>query len=211
MSTAAPQAPADTTTARRSTRFSARDLVTVALFGALYVVVAAVFGMAGALGPAVWLAVVPVTILANGITFALFFARVRHAGMFLLFSLILTAFFLLHGGAIVAVFTTPLIGLIVEFIARAGKYRARWSLVASYALFGLAGFTPLLPMVLNREEHLSSAAWQSMGEEYVRAAEQLFTPGVLGLVLLGCLVAGVLGGLLGAVMLRKHFRAAGLA
>jgi len=66
---------------RLSLRFSARDLLSVAVFAVIFIVVTYVIGMAGIVSPLVWLLVVPVQALAGGITVMLFLTRVRHAGM----------------------------------------------------------------------------------------------------------------------------------
>jgi energy-coupling factor transport system substrate-specific component len=50
-----------------------------------------------------------------------------------------------------------------------------------------------------------------MGEEYVASADALTTLPVLGVLALAIAVAGLLGGLLGSAVLRKHFVRAGLA
>ena len=52
---------------RLSLRFSARDLVNVAMFAVLMIVVTYAIGMLGILSPLVWLAVVPVSVLVNGL------------------------------------------------------------------------------------------------------------------------------------------------
>lgn len=69
----------------------------------------------------------------------------------------------------------------------------------------------MLPMIINREAYFGSPAWQSMGEAFVRAADELFTLPLMGAVAVGCVVAGFIGGLFGTAMLRKHFVNAGLA
>lgn len=199
------------TSRRISLRFSARDLLNTAIFAVIYLILTFVFGMLGLFGPLVWLISVPVTIIVNGITFTLFLTRVSHAGMIMLFSLALALFFALHGGSVIGAAATLLIGIVTELVALVGKYRSKWGAVGSYTVYGLTGFIPFLPMVINREAYFGSAAWQSMGQSYLEASDQLFTIPIMGAVALSCLVAGFVGGLFGTAMLRKHFVSAGLA
>ncbi|MBO3142734.1 MptD family putative ECF transporter S component [Dermatophilus congolensis] len=191
--------------------FTARDLITVGIFGAIYAVLNYAFGMLGMFGPLVWLLSVPPAIIINGITFVLFYKRVRKPGMIFLFSLILSIVFVLHGGALLGAIATPIVAFIVEFVARAGDYRTRASAIASYTLFGLTAFTPFVPILLNADTYFQTPAWQAMGPEFIAAAQQVFTvPMLLGLAV-ACPVSGFLGGLLGTAVVRKHFQRAGLA
>jgi energy-coupling factor transport system substrate-specific component len=52
---------------------------------------------------------------------------------------------------------------------------------------------------------------QQMGTEYIGAMDALLSPGVLIAFDVSAVVAGLLGGLLGLRLLRKHFERAGLA
>lgn len=211
MTTTPEKTPASPEAPGLSWRFRTRDLITVAIFAAIYMVITYVLGMLSLFGPLMWIVSVPVAIIVNGTTFMLFFTRVTHAGMFTLFAVVQGAFFLLHGGAPSGAAAAVVLGIVVEAIAYAGRYRARWSAIASYTIFGLTAFTPFLPMVLNRDAYFGSAAWQSMGEEFVNSADELFTLPLMGLLAAVCLLAGFIGALFGAAVLRKHFVRAGLA
>ena len=79
---------------RFSLRFTARDLTSVAIFAVIMIVVTYVIGMLGILSPLVWLVVMPVSVLVNGIVFMLFLTRVKHAGMVTLFGVVIALFFL---------------------------------------------------------------------------------------------------------------------
>lgn len=204
-------APTQQSGRRLSWKFSARDLINTAIFGAIFMVVTYAVGMLSLFGPLMWLVSFPIAIVINGITFMLFLTRVHHAGMITLFSVVIALFFILHGGMVIGAAAAVLLGLIVEVIAYAGGYRSRWAAIASYTVFGLAGFIPVLPMIINRDAYFGSPAWQSMGEAFVHAADELFTLPLMGAVAVGCVVAGFIGGLFGTAMLRKHFVNAGLA
>lgn len=76
-----------------SLRFSARDLMNTAIFAVLLIVVIYASGMLGVISPLVWLVMVPVQAIAGGVVMMLFLARVRHAGMVLLFAAVVLASF----------------------------------------------------------------------------------------------------------------------
>lgn len=196
---------------RFSIAFSARDLLRTAIFAVIFIVVGYAIGMIGVISPLVWLFAVPLAVIVNGVTFMLFVARVRHAGMVSLFSLIVALFYLVGGNNLLSTVGVVVVGVLADLVLSVGRYRSRWPAILSYTVFGLAYGTPFLPLFIDREAYFDAASWQQMGEEYLRASEQLLSPQVVAIFAAALLVASFLGGLLGAAMLRKHFVKAGLA
>ncbi|MGO1315414.1 MAG: MptD family putative ECF transporter S component [Cellulomonadaceae bacterium] len=196
---------------RLSVRFSARDLVSVAIFAVLMIVVTYVIGMLGILSPVVWLIVIPVSVLVNGIVFLLFVTRVKHAGMVTLLGVVVALFYLLTGNSIFSTIGIIVLAVLAEVVLWAARYRSRWAAIWAYTIFALSFFTPFLPLVFDRENYLRSPSFTRMGEDYVAGADALTTLPVLGVLAGGIAVAGFLGGLFGSAVLRKHFVRAGLA
>ncbi|RCS62083.1 MULTISPECIES: MptD family putative ECF transporter S component [Microbacterium] len=196
---------------RLSLRFSARDLVNVAMFAVLMIVVTYAIGMLGIVSPLVWLAVVPVSVLVNGIVFMLFVTRVRHAGMVTLLGVVVALFYLLTGNTVFSSIGIIVLAVLAEVVLWGGGYRSRWAAIWAYTIFALSFFTPFLPLVFDREGYLTSPSFTRMGDEYVAGADALTTLPVLGVLAVAVAVAGFLGGLLGSAVLRKHFVRAGLA
>ncbi|MEZ3161337.1 MptD family putative ECF transporter S component [Microbacterium sp. BWT-B31] len=207
----APAAAAVAERPRFSIEFSARDLLNVAIFAVIFIVVTYAIGMLGIISPLTWLLAVPVSIIVNGIPFMLFLTRVKHAGMVTLFAAIVGLFYLLSGNTLVSTIAIVLLGILAELVLLAGRYRSRWAAIGAYTVFSLGFFSPFLPLLYDRQGYFGSATWTQMGEDYIRASDELFSLPVLGLLALAILIAGFLGGLLGSAVLRKHFVRAGLA
>ena len=203
----------ETPPARRglSLRFSARDLLRVALFAVVFVVVTYAIGMLGILSPLVWLIIVLVQAIVGGVTVMLFLTRVKHAGMLTLFGIVVALFYLLSGNTLLSTAGIVVLALIAELILWAGRYRSKWATIWAYTVFGLSFFTPFLPLLIDREAYLASSSWTQMGEDYVRASDTLLSAPVIGGLAGAILVASFIGGLLGSAILRKHFVRAGLA
>lgn len=196
---------------RLSLRFSARDLLTTAIFAVLLIAVSYAIGMLGVISPLVWVLIIPLQGLAGGIPVTLFLTRVRHAGMFTLFATVIALFYLLGGNSALSTASIIGLGVLAEVILWVGRYRSRWAVIWAYTVFGLSFLTPLLPFVIDRKAYFASATWAEMGAEYIAAADALLTGPVLLGTGLAIAVAGFLGGLLGSAILRKHFVRAGLA
>lgn len=78
-------------------------------------------------------------------------------------------------------------------------------------MFGLSFVTLFLPLLIDREGYMHSAAWKEMGAGYAETFDRLVTGPVILAVSAIVLVAAFVGALLGTRMLRKHFVRAGLA
>lgn len=196
---------------RFSARFSARDLLSVAIFAVIYFVIVYAIAMLGIISPLVMLLTLPLSIIAAGIPFLLFLTRVKHAGMVTLFAIVLGALYVAMGHPLLSFVVTVVAALGAEAILWAGRYRSRWSAIWAYAVFSLWFIGPMLPLLLNRSEYLNSPGMQMMGPEYVAAFDQTVSVTALWIYNASTLLCGLLGGLLGSAMLRKHFTRAGLA
>lgn len=207
-------APATATAAARppfSVRFSARDLVSVAIFAVIYFVVVFVVAMLGIISPIVMLLTLPLSAIAAGIPYMLFLTRVRHAGMATLFGIVLGLLDMMIGHPWQAVLVMIAVSVLADLILWAGGYRSTWAAIWAYTVFSCWFIGPWIPFFANRDEYLRSQMMGDMGGDYTRAFEQIVSaPAVLAMVA-ATVVCGFLGALLGTRLLRKHFRQAGLA
>lgn len=204
--------PTETGSTRRpSVAMSARDLITIGIFAALYVVLFFAITTLGFLNPFMMLGSLALSILVGAIPFMLFLTRVRHAGMVALFAVVVGAVFIVTGYPAVAVATVIGLSLVVEVILWVTRYRSRWAGVASYAVFAAWYATPLLPLFYAREEYFSSPSMARMGPEYTAGLDAFLSPGVLIGFNVATVVLGLVGGVIALRLLRKHFTRAGLA
>lgn len=205
--TSLPPAPAG----RGAAVFSARDLMNVAIFAVIYFVLVFAIAMLGVISPLVSLLVLPLAAVAAGVPFMLFLTRVRHGGMVTLFGTVVALVYLLMGHPWQSTVVTIVCAALADLVLRAGAYRSAWAAIWSYTVFSAWFIGPWIPLFLDRDAYLHSPAMEAMGEEYVEAFDATVTvPAVLGLAA-ASVVCGFLGALLGSVLLRKHFRKAGLA
>jgi energy-coupling factor transport system substrate-specific component len=207
-------ASAPTTTekgARRGLRFSARDLVNIAIFAVIYFVVVFAINMLGIISPLVMLVILPLSIIVAGIPYMLFLTRVKHPGMVTLFGTVVALLYLMSGQPWQSTVLTIVLSVIADIVLAAGGYRSKWAAIWAYTIFTFWYVGPWIPMLLNREEYLNSPGMQQMGEEYVAVFDQTVSVTALWIYALATVVCGLVGGLLGSAMLRKHFVKAGLA
>lgn len=96
-----------------------------AIFAVLFIVVIYLIGMLGVVSPLVYLIAVPVEALVGGVVVMLFLTRVRHAGMMLLFAVVMALFYLIGGNTLISTVGIIVLGFVAEIILWAGGYR--WS------------------------------------------------------------------------------------
>ncbi|MDQ0642028.1 MptD family putative ECF transporter S component [Microbacterium murale] len=192
-------------------RFSARDLLNVAIFAVIYFVIVFAVAMLGVISPVVMLLTLPLSAIAAGIPYILFLTRVRHAGMAALFGLVVALLYLMMGQPWQSTLVTIGVSVLAELILWAGNYRSKWATIWAYTVFSAWFVGPWIPFFLDRDAYLHSGSMEGMGQEYIAAFDQLVSaPMVLGMVA-ATVVCGFLGALLGTRLLRKHFQRAGLA
>ncbi|GAA2826053.1 MptD family putative ECF transporter S component [Nonomuraea rubra] len=196
---------------RIDVRMSPKDLINIGVFGALYLVVVYAISMLGFINPPVMLVALAASIVAGGIPFTLFLTRVRHAGMVTVFGIITGGLFLLTGHPPISFAITVACALLAEVVIWAGGYRSRRLSVPAYAVYSAWYVGPMMPLFYARDDYFSSPSMQMMGTDYVNQMQALLSPGMLLAFDVSTVVFGLLGGLLGLRLTRKHFAKAGLA
>lgn len=196
---------------RWSVRFSARDLLSVAIFAVIYFVVVYAIAMLGIVSPLVMLLTLPLSAIAAGIPYMLFLTRVRHAGMVALFGIVLALLFLLSGHPWQSTLVTIGLALVAELVLAAGRYRSKQAAIWTYVVFSGWFIGPWIPFFLDREEYLRGQGVDAMGEAYMQDFAQVVSVPAVLVMVAATLVCGLLGALLGTALLRKHFVRAGLA
>jgi energy-coupling factor transport system substrate-specific component len=197
--------------ARFSLQFRARDFLTVALFAVIYLVVTFAVAMLGIISPLVMVITLPLTPVVAGIPFMLFLSRVRHAGMVALFGVVFGLASMGLGFPWQSTLVIIGCSLLAELVLLAGRYRSRWAAIWAYTVFSAWMIGPWIPFFLDPGAYIAQQSTQTMGGDYAaQMASLLSVPVVLGVWAVGN-VFGLLGGILGSAVLRKHFVKAGLA
>lgn len=188
---------------------STRDLINVGVFTAVYFVVTFLSAFVGVIAPWAQFVGYAIGILLGGPVVVLLFARSPRFGVLTLMGLIVQILMVLTGMFWGLLLLGPVLGLLADLIARAGKYAAH-ACSAAYAIFSLWYVGALLPIIINGDAFYADIARQ-MGAEYAAGTRALFSaPVILGFAIV-VLALGYVAGLFGSRLLRKHFVRAGLA
>ena len=196
---------------RFSLAMSGRDLMTIGIFLAIYIVLYFAITMFGFLNPVMMLVTLGLSIVVGAIPFMLFLARVKHAGMVALFTIVLGILLLVIGFPPLSSGILVALAVVVELVLAATGYRSRWAGVLSYTIFSVWNTAPLLPLFYDRQGYFSSPSVSRMGPEYTARLDAFLSPGVLIGFDIAAVLLGLIGGVIALRLLRKNFARAGLA
>ena len=174
----------------------------------MFVIVFA-FGMLGFI-PAAMYAGFLLSILVNGIVFALFTARTPKMGALTIMLIIIEILFFVTGHWVGGIAVAAVFGLLADLVITKGPKSVKVRVPLAYALFILPIYvSPWMPLFMNQDAYMSQIAEQ-MGADYAAKMAQVVTiPILLGFFVV-MLIVGWLAGLLGTRVARKHFERAGL-
>ena len=196
---------------RFSLAMSGRDLMTIGIFLAIYIVLYFAITMFGFLNPVMMLVTLGLSIVVGAIPFMLFLARVKHAGMVALFTIVLGILLLVIGFPPLSIGILVALSVVVEIVLAVTGYRSRWAGVLSYTIFSVWNTAPLLPLFYDRQGYFSSPSVSRMGPEYTARLDAFLSPGVLLGFDIAAVLLGLIGGVIALRLLRKNFARAGLA
>ena len=196
---------------RFSLAMSGRDLMTIGIFLAIYIVLYFAITMFGFLNPVMMLVTLGLSIVVGAIPFMLFLTRVKHAGMVALFAIVLGVLLLVIGFPPLSIGILVSLAVVVELVLAATGYRSRWAGVLSYTIFSVWNTAPLLPLFYDRQGYFSSPSMSRMGPEYTARLDAFLSTGVLIGFDIAAVVLGLIGGVIALRLLRKSFARAGLA
>lgn len=189
-------------------KLQTKDLITVGIFTAIYVVLFFAGAMLGYI-PILYVAIPVILPILCGIPFMLFLTRVRSFGMVTMMGTIVGGLMVLTGHTFLPLITGFFFGLMADLIFMAGNYQSKKLSVVGYAVFSLWLLGMLVPFWIMKDS-FERRLLDIMGAEYTRAVLSLFEK-VSWTFPIQALIGGVLGAFLGLAMLKKHFRKAGIA
>lgn len=186
-----------------------KDCINIGVFAALYIVIFFVTSFIGYI-PIMLVVLSVLCGIVCGIPLMVFFSKAHVFGMVTIFGIIMGLFMLVMGRPWYSVLTAVLAGVAADLWMKTGEYKSISKAVVASGIFSLWMIGMIMPLYFGRDAYLLSVA-EGYGEEFANTLEKI-TPGwsfVLLMVL--TFVGGILGGLLGKAVLKKHFKKAGMA
>ncbi len=191
-----------------SNRLNAKDLINVGIYTTICAVICCIVAMTGIIPIMMVLLVVFVPIL-TGIPYMMFLTKVKKFGMILILNVLMGLLMWVTGMSFYALVVGIISGLIAELIYRAGDYKSKWHGIFAYAVSGIYCWANYFGIFFNAEAYFSTR--QNFGQEYIDAVTGLLPVWMCPVLLAVDVICGIIGGMIGAKVLKKHFVKAGIA
>ncbi len=187
-----------------------KDLMTTGIFTAVYLVIYITTSVVLGFIPILAVTMNFVSSFILGIPMILYFSKIKKFGMVFITFLIHGVVMMMLGLGIYTLIASVVIALFVELLLRLGGYKSINIAVFGFALLCVGANANTLYWVTGASDLLEQTA-ASMGQEYLDAVLGYFSNDWgLPLIMLSAFVGGLLGGLLGKVIMKKHFAKSGL-
>lgn len=191
-------------------RLNGKDLMNVGIFTAINAICGVLIAVAIGLTPIGFMLIPFVAAIILGIPMMLYFTKIKKFGMILILEIVNGVVLLLTGMGPDALICGIVISLIVELIMRSGNYQSAGRAVLGYAILTIIPCANYIHWLNASAEWLDKNA-ATYGQDFMYTVSGWFDYWwMLPLVILSAFVGGLIGGLLGRSVLKKHFVRSGL-
>ena len=188
-------------------KLQGKDLINIGIFTAIYFIV--IFAAASIGFIPIFIPLISVIVpLVGGIPMMLFFSKIKKFGMLTICGVLLGIIMLLTGMGYWCIPTGLIFGLIADFMLKAcdSKCKARSADAWRFSMWVIGAF---IPIVVTRDAYYQSLL-PGYGKEYADTLMAYMPDWILPILLAASFVSGIVGGLIGQKIFRKHFERAGI-
>ncbi len=190
-------------------KLQAKDLINVGIYTAIYALITSVLAFLS-LMPIFYPLLTVICPIAGGIPLMLFLTKTKKFGMITIMGALMGIIMLLTGMGYFCIFTGVGFGLLAELILKSGGYASAKKSVLTSGVFSMWYIGNYITFFITRESRYQDIA-AGYGTEYADALFSYFPNWMFIVLLASCFVSGLVGGLLGKALLKKHFQKAGIA
>ena len=193
-----------------SEKLNGKDFMNIGIFTAVNLVISIAVACTLGMIPMGFLLLTVVAPVFIGIPTMLFYTKIKKFGMILIYAVINGIIMVLTGMGAGALLCGVICSFFAELILKAGNYKSKNMCVIAYAVASLATAGNYLQWIHASDAWLQKKAG-GYGEEYVSTISGYFGHAWLfPLLILFSFAGGLIGGLLGRAVLKKHFERSGL-
>ena len=189
-------------------KLDGKDLINIGIFTAIYFVVVFAVAMLGMIPVFLVLLSVLVPII-GGVIFELFLTKVKKSGMITIMGFLMGLTMMLTGMGIPPVLSGTICGFLADIVYTKGGFSSAKLAVLANGFFSMWCWGNYYELFFHPDAYWATR--QDYGEAYINAVRALFPVWMSPVLLITAFVCGILGGLLGRSLLKKHFKRAGIA
>ena len=189
---------------------TAKDLVTIGIFSALFLVFALVGGIFFAPNPVLTFYMPVGSALLCGPVYLLMMAKVKKRGAAAILGAILCVVWFVTGMHWAMAVGYLVMGVVADFVAGAGGYQSKKINSLSYMLLSLGGTASYLVFFANPDGWAKTMLGNGTEQAYIDTMRSAGTIWILVIMLAGTMLAAAVSALIGCSMLKKQFEKAGI-
>lgn len=188
-----------------------KDLISIGIYTALYFIAVAISSLVIVIIPGYTYVFIPIaSALFSGTIFMLMVAKVPRFGALTIMGSIMGIFFFVMGRFPGAFIVSIVFSFIADLIASGFKHKNKQGILLSYLVFSFSTTGPVLPMFLFPSMYVDQLVEQGRDATYIENAFSMITDNTFVILIVGVIVAALIGGLFGQRMMKKHFERAGV-
>jgi len=197
---------------QKANKLTVPDLITIGVFTALYFVLVTIATFSSVvIFPGFHNVLLPAfCALISGCVYMLLAARLQKFGGISVMGIVMGLFFMTSGHFIISFAANIVMGIVADFVAKAGNYRKKSSILLSYILFSYGLFGPVIPMWFMKDAYIANLEARGKDIAYISELFANITMGTFALAVAATLVCALAGGWFGQKMIKKHFVKAGI-
>lgn len=202
----------DTYMTNKKNSIRIKDLVSIGVYSALYFITIGISAMLSVfIIPGYSYVFIPVVgALISGSVYMLMVAKVPRFGALSIMGTIMGMFLFIMGRFPGALLISVVCSVIADGVAYAFKYRSKIGMLLTYIVFSFGIVGPVLPMFIFPDIYISELIEQNRDGTYIEGAFANISQTTFAILIIGVIIAGLIGGLFGQKMMKKHFKKAGI-
>lgn len=148
--------------------------------------------------------------LLAGTVYMLLIAKTKKFGCLILMSAVISVFFFMSGHFAFSFLPNLISGILADIIAKFGKYKNKLYNLISYIVFSFGNLGPVIMMWVVRDAYIEHLVAIGKDTSYINEVMVNSDFSNVAWLSLTIIIGGLLGGLFGQYMLKKHFNKAGM-
>ena len=189
---------------------SVKDLVTVGIFSALFLVFALVGGIFFAPNPVLTFYMPVGSALLCGPVYLLMLAKVKKRWAVSILGAILCIVWFVTGMHWAMALGYLVIGVAADFVAGAGEYKSKMMNSVSYIVISLGGTASYLVFFANPDGWAKTMLGNGTEQSYIDTMRETGSVWIMLVMLVGTVLAAAVSAFVGCKMLRKQFEKSGI-
>jgi energy-coupling factor transport system substrate-specific component len=192
---------------KQTGKLTTKDFIIAGAFAALYVVLLLVVVSTTGFVPIIYIFAPFNLSVVLGTVYMLYAAKIPKRWSIMILAA-LVGLVTSMGGMWVCIFWTLLLGFVADLIANSGT-RSRKRYILSFMVFSCTNMGPFWMLIISKQRFLDACTGY-YGQDYADTLDSLTPWWIIFVFLAMAIVGGLIGGIAGSRILKKHFEKAGI-